>query len=136
MILKNFYFKVSFRNKRKGGGVSVSPWSDESIGCICQLTQSPKEKPMIKSIRKIMTLSLVIFPFLFLSLSLTACQKEEGPAEEAGKKVDQAVEETQEEAKKVQESVEEKANQVVEETKEEAKQIKENVEEAAKEATN
>lgn len=79
-----------------------------------------------------------------LLLITTGCEKE-GPAEKAGEKIDQAVEETKENLNEARETVEdkiktdgpaeeagEKIDEAVEEAREEARQAKENVEEAVK----
>jgi len=86
----------------------------------------------------------VVVATLGLAMLLTACE-EKGPAEKAGAKIDQAVEETKEEMKQAKEYVEkkvdpsrpaekagEKIDQAVEETKEEVKQAKEKVEDTMK----
>lgn len=57
------------------------------------------------SFRKLISSLLLLLPLSLLLLSLTACQ-EKGPAEKAGAKVDQAVEETKEDARQAKENVE------------------------------
>ncbi len=61
---------------------------------------------MIRYVRKSLVIALASIPLAFLALSLSACEKE-GPAEKAGKKIDQAVEETKEDARELKENVEE-----------------------------
>jgi len=64
---------------------------------------------ILKKFLAIMILILSIFAF-------TACESK-GPAEKAGEKIDQAVEETTDKAKEVTEAVKEKAEEAGEEVK-------------------
>ncbi len=76
---------------------------------------------------------LALFLALGLSLALTACEKD-GPMEEAGEKVDRAVEKTKDalNPKGPAEKAGEKIDAAAEEIKEDAQQAKENIEDRMK----
>lgn len=69
-----------------------------------------------------------------VGFSLAACNEKEGPAEQAGKKVDQAVQTTTEAAKETIETTKEAAQNAVEETKSAAEQVVAETKEATEEA--
>lgn len=75
----------------------------------------------------------ILFLSLALAMTLAACEKD-GPMEQTGEKIDQAVEKTKEkiDPRGPAEKVGEKIDKTVEEVKEDAQQAKEKIEDSMK----
>ncbi len=72
--------------------------------------------------------------FFALGLTLSGCGQQEGPAEQAGKKVDEAMENAKETAGEAVDAVKDTASDVAEGAKEAAEDVKEAAKDAADKA--
>jgi len=78
---------------------------------------------------------IVVLSVALLALGPVGCQKKEGPAEEAGKKVDQAVEKAGSAAKEAAEKAEKKLDEAAGKLKDTAEKIDKKVDEKVKSGT-